>query len=269
MLQINEKFLVKNGQIILPLDYIPSKEEEKIFEEKNITVKYTDNNGELYRKEGDNFIKINTLDSSKKNTDTSTETDLNTPKVRPYTSLNSKIKVFKGDIQIRFRGELDNCIAHSLFLQTLSKNEKVHIWLNAIRSILGNIMGATVVEDYRLEAFEIDGLHEDLIHKYSHKPLKYIGYGHIVPAFEHGEECIRINTLRTKIRMLENTAFNIYTSDKGGENVVTRPDILKTLNRLSSACYVLMIMIVHEQGEVEHSEIKRYSSRVKKAILEN
>ncbi len=243
MLQINQKLLVKDGEIILPLAYTPSKEEEKLFKDKNITVKYTDSNGQLYSKEGDNFVTINPLKALKNKNKANPLIFSAFPEVKAYTDLNAKDKIFKGDIQIRFRGEIDDCIAHSLYLQSLSKNEKVHIWLHAIRSILGNIMAATAM-DFQIKTFEIDGLSAEIIHKYSHNPLKHIGHDHIVPAFEHGEECIRINTLRTKIRLLENTAFNIYTVNKE----IERPDILSTLNRLSSACYVLMIMLLLDKA---------------------
>ncbi len=264
MLQIDEKLLVKDGEIILPLSYTPTPSEEKIFLEKNIRVKYTDSNGQLFTKKDDNFVNINPLKSTRTPSETLVYSAF--PEVKTHTAFNAKENIFKGDIQIRFRGEIDDCIGHSLFLQSQSKNEKVQIWLNAVRSILGNIM-ATTVMNTQLEPFEIDGLSADIIHKYSHNPLKHLGYAHIVPSMAHGDECIRINTLRTKIRLLENTAFNIYTQ----EGQALRPDILSTINRLSSALYVLMIMLVIENNDEsnkstkEPKEVKRKQRLSKKS----
>ncbi len=255
MFKINTKSLVKNGEIILPTSYTPTPEEEEIFKQKNIKVIFTNNKGQLFQRTEDGLKQINPLKSahpkkvSEKIDDNSNNENINYttkanfdfskfPKVKTHTALNEHEEIFKGSLEIRFRGELDDCIAHTLFLQTMSKNENVHIWLNAIRSILGNVMAATCI-DIQLEPFEIDILSAETIHKYSHNPMRYLNHDHIVSNINHNEESLRINTLRTKIRLLENTAFNLYAT----QETASRPDILNTLNRLSSACYVLMIML--------------------------
>ncbi len=258
MFSIDPKLLVKDGEIILPLTYTPSEDEENLFLQKNINVKFTDNNGQLYERTEKGLTQINPLRASKNNkrknkTDhesnkqieekntTTTKADFDFsefPKVKTHTALNEHEEIFKGSLEIRFRGELDDCIAHALFLHSQTNNENAKIWLNAIRSILGNVMAATCM-DIQLKPFEIDILSCEQIHKYSHNPMRYLRHDHIVPNTSHNPECLRINTLRTKIRLLENTAYNLYADEQS----VKRPDILNTLNRLSSACYVLMIML--------------------------
>ncbi len=234
MKKILNQEVIKDGEIYLPLDYILTEEEEKLINEKNISLKYKDENGKIFIKENDTLKKINPLKASKK---ISAELDFSEiPPIKSYTALNADENIFKGDIHIKFRGELDDCIAHTLFLQSLTSDKDVILWLQSIRSILGNVMAATCM-DYALKPFEIDGLSAETIHAYSHNPLKHLGHDHIIPTYEHGKECIRINTLRTKIRMTEVSAYAIYVAD----NEIVRPDILYTLNRLSSACYVLMI----------------------------
>ncbi len=249
-MSISEHVFIKNGELILALDYVLNEEEKARIKEANIKVKYKDKEGRLFIKDQSNsFIPIHPLLNQKNKEDTiQDEKKLNFQKfkqyqeIKSYTALNAEENIFKGDIQIKFRSELDDCLAHILFLYTRTKKEKVKIWLNSMRSILGNVMAATCM-DFILEPFEIDGLLADEIHKYSHTPLKYLKHDHIVPSFEHGIECIQINTLRTKIRMCEVSAYSIYAR----QNTITRPDILYTLNRLSSACYVLMIMLVQEE----------------------
>ncbi len=242
MKKINNQNIIKDGEIHLPLGYELSSQELDIIHEYKLSVKYKDDKGSLFIKEGNMLKAINNLKSPKKEIQ---EEDIdfiekyNLPPLKSYTALTATENIFKGDIQIKFRGELDDLIAHCLFLQSLTDNEKVHLWLSSIRSILGNIMAASCM-DFQLEPFEIDGLTSEEIHKYSHNPLKYIGHDHIVPSFEHGSECIRINTLRTKIRMAEVSAYTIYAKE---ENIL-RKDILYTLNRLSSAVYVLMLFIL-------------------------
>lgn len=232
--------LIKDGEITLPLDSSLTSQEEKIIAEKNITVKYTDNKGKLYKKRGEEYIPIHPLLNNEKKENTLDFSHI--PHVKNYTALNAHENIFKGDINIKFRAELDDCIAHTLFLESLTEDKKVISWLMSIRSILGNVMAATCM-DMALQIFEIDGLDAEKIHQFSHNPLKHLEHDHIVPTFEHGKECIRINTLRTKIRLAEVSAYKIYAD----EHNIQRPDILYTLNRLSSACYVLMIMAIVEK----------------------
>ncbi len=238
---------IKNGELILPLEYELSQEEKAIIRTKNIKVKYTDKEGRFFLKEKDNFIALHPLRQTKAHAE---ELDFSKfpqyLKIKPYTALNANENIFKGDIQIKFRGELDDCLAHILFLDTLTESQKVKEWLYVMRSALNSIMAATCM-DMVITPFEIEGLSADQIHEYSHNPLKYLHHDHIVPSFEHGEEAIRINTLRTKIRLTEVSAYSIYAQSSG----ISHPDILYTLNRLSSACYVLMIMLAQENKQAD------------------
>lgn len=161
------------------------------------------------------------------------------------THLNAHTLVSKSDPRLAFRAKLDSCIAMAVWLQVEATVEPQR-WLADIRSVLGNIMRADVLNE-TLTDFVIAGLDEKAIHKLSHQPLKYIGHDHIVPAVEHGRNACLLNLLRTEIRETETSAASIFINR---DLVVSRPDLMQGLNRLSSAVYVLMLLcVLHETGK--------------------
>lgn len=168
-----------------------------------------------------------------------------TKKPDTLTHLNAHTLVSKSDPRLAFRAKLDSCIAMAVWLQ-LEATVEPQRWLADIRSVLGNIMRADVLNE-TLADFVIAGLDEKAIHKLSHQPLKYIGYDHIVPAAEHGRNACLLNLLRTEIRETETSAASIFIDR---DLVVSRPDLMQGLNRLSSAVYVLMLLcVLHETGK--------------------
>ncbi|AZS51113.1 ethanolamine utilization cob(I)yrinic acid a,c-diamide adenosyltransferase EutT [Entomomonas moraniae] len=155
------------------------------------------------------------------------------------THLNAHTLVSKSDPRLAFRAKLDSCIAMAVWLQIeVSKNPQQ--WLTDIRSVLGNIMRADALNE-PLSNFMIGGLNEEAIHKFSHNPLKYLGHDHIVPSAEHGRDACLLNLLRTEVREAEISAASIFINR---DLVVSRPDLMQGLNRLSSAIYVLMLLCV-------------------------
>src|SRR5690606_2852468 len=109
-----------------------------------------------------------------------------------------------------------------------------------------NILRAEV-KDEKIDSIFMGDLSADIIHKISHNPLKYLGYDHIVPELNHGRWIALLNYLRSIVREAELCASSLYIDNS---LKVTRPDILNSLNRLSSALYVLMIMIlISEKGK--------------------
>ncbi len=246
MSNINKDLLVKDSDFVLPLGYELSEEDKKNIKEKNVKLKFKNEQGKMFilseNTEG-KLIPIHAL-KAKSNLPIFSEEDFKEfPKVKLETAFNAKDSIFKGDIQIKFRGEIDDTLAFVLWLQKKSENETAKIWLNAIHSILRNIMSASCRHSI-LQPFEIAGLSADTIHSYSHKPLQHLGYDHIIPSVDLSEETLKINMLRTKIRAMEVTAYNIYCDVETDE--CSRPDLLYTLNRLSSAVYVLMHIIEKE-----------------------
>lgn len=162
------------------------------------------------------------------------------------THLNAHTLVSKADPRLAFRSKLDTCIATAVWLQ-LEVSSHVQLWLADIRSVLGNVMRADALNE-TLHDFMIGGFDEEAIHKFSHHPLKYLEHDHIVPSASDGRDSCLLNLLRTQVREAEIVAATIFIDR---DLVVSRPDLMQALNRLSSAVYVLMLLCV--RYEKDHS----------------
>ncbi len=257
MYEIDKSLLVKDSELNLPLGYELSIEEKQLILEKNIKLKFKDEQGKMFVLSENIEGKLKPIHALKAKSNAS-EFDENAfdafPKVKNLTAFNAKEQIFKGDIQIKFRAELDESLALVLWTQKTIENETAKIWLNAIYAILRNIMSASCRHTV-MQPFEIAGLSADAIHAYSHKPLEHLGYDHIIPSVELCEDALKVNMLRTKLRSMEVTACSIYFESPISENC-TRPDLLYTLNRLSSAVYVLMHIIEKEHREKSKQQVE-------------
>ncbi|MCX7204832.1 MAG: ethanolamine utilization cob(I)yrinic acid a,c-diamide adenosyltransferase EutT [Proteobacteria bacterium] len=171
-----------------------------------------------------------------------------TRKSAAMTHLNADTMVAKNDERIRLRGLLDSTIALAIWAQTefdpQGRRKALAYMLADIRSWLGNVLRAEVTGE-QVSAISMGELNEARIHALSHQPLKELGHDHIVPALEHGASIAKLNLLRARIRECEVQAADLYM-DRDFELV--RPDILQALNRLSSAVYVLMILVLLQEA---------------------
>lgn len=84
-------------------------------------------------------------------------------------------------------------------------------------------------------------LSDENLHRLSHQPLRHLDHDHLVPEASHGRDAALLNLLRTKMRETETVAAQVLII-RSFE--VLRPDILQTLNRLSSTVYVMMILSI-------------------------
>ncbi|MTJ79917.1 MAG: ethanolamine utilization cob(I)yrinic acid a,c-diamide adenosyltransferase EutT [Telmatospirillum sp.] len=170
------------------------------------------------------------------------------------THLNAHVMVAKNDPRLAFRARLDATIALAVRLQTEPDlRAEMKGWLADIRSLLGNIMRADVL-DQPLDGQSVAGLTADDLHRLSHNPLRYIGHDHVVPDVVHGRDVALLNLLRTDIRETEIAAAQVFIDIRFQ---VLRPDIMQALNRLSSAVYVLMVLCVREEGWLDVEQLKR------------
>ena len=74
--------------------------------------------------------------------------------------------------------------------------------------------------------------------KHSHFPQEYYGQPHFMPSQEDGMTVARLNRVRCSARAAELAAAEAFCTEDG---TVTRPDILRAMNRMSSMLYILMI----------------------------
>jgi len=167
------------------------------------------------------------------------------------TWLDSDKLVPKNHPRIAFRGKIDTMLSYMVLLQSefeeFDGDVAIKKYLDDLRSFMGNILRAEVKNE-RLEPLYMGKIDEKAIHKISHNPMKYLEHDHIVPKKNHGIWVGRINYLRALVREAEVSASLIFM-DEG--LTVLRSDIINGLNRLSSALYVLMIMVLISAGGKE------------------
>ena len=169
------------------------------------------------------------------------------------THLNASVLVPKNDARIRFRGRLDSAIACAVWLQAEWAAERrarpdgedmlltrLERGLADVRSALGEALRAEVSGE-ALPPPRMGPFDEEAIHRVSHDPWRHLGHDHVVPEVSQGLSAARLNLLRASIREAEACAAEVYV---GRDFEVARPDLMLSLNRLSSAVYLLMILAI-------------------------
>ena len=151
------------------------------------------------------------------------------------THLHGNVLVRKTHPRILFRGKLDSLEAELLlcWLEVPEKQEA----LQEILVLVRHLMRCDVMEE-PVQMPKLMGLTEEEIHHRSHFPQDSYGQPHFIPDCADGKQILLLNRLRTLARETELAAVDAF-SDRDG--VITRPDMVKTLNRVSSMLYILMI----------------------------
>ena len=156
-------------------------------------------------------------------------------KPEELTHLSGQKLVPKTHRRIRFRGQLDLLEAECLLCMLHCPH-----WdreLEEMLQLCKAIMRADVLEE-PIPALQLGGMEEDELRKRSHYPQNYYRQGHFQPRVTDGESLLRLNRLRTEIRRTELMCAEAF-SDRDG--LLTRTDLLRAFNRMSSFCYLLMI----------------------------
>lgn len=147
------------------------------------------------------------------------------------TQLYGNQLVFKTHPSIIFRGKLDSLQAKILEVQVMAEKNKCPKLIEALQEVLQvarNILRAEVIKE-EIDDISFFGFKEEDIRKMSHHPKEYLGIDHILPDYKMGEILIGLNAIRSCAREAELSGIPLE-----------REDIIKALNRLSSAVYVMM-----------------------------
>ena len=147
------------------------------------------------------------------------------------THLTGNILVGKDHPRIRFRGKLD-----TLQAQLLLAGQEPGTPMEGLREILDytrEILKCEVLEE-PLPPRPLLGLEEAELHRRSHFPQEHYGIPHFMPDFGQGAVMARLNLCRCLAREAEIGAVAAFPENQ-------RPDILRAMNRLSSALYLLML----------------------------
>ncbi len=170
-----------------------------------------------------------------------------TEKPEHLTHLSGNRLVTKGHPRIAFRGRMDSLQSKIMELQVRAVElgngvlaEELDELLDFARSLLAAEVTGRPVDDVPLLGLELDE-----IRAMSHNPKKTFGLGHIRPHYSMGALCVGLNALRSEVREVELAAFRAFSGsdgalDSGQDMPDRRLDVLRALNRLSSAFYILM-----------------------------
>ena len=160
------------------------------------------------------------------------------------THLNSEVLVSKNHPRIAFRGAMDTLEAEIILAQ-LEADGNIAESLEEILAAARDIIRCDVLEE-PLKNERLCGFGESEIRERSHFPQNFYGQPHFMPEYTDGAALARLNRTRCAAREAELRAIAAFT-DKDGNPV--RTDILRTLNRMSSMLYILMIQIKSGEGK--------------------
>lgn len=166
-------------------------------------------------------------------------------KPEEMTNLDAKRLVLKNHPRIVLRGKIDTFQAKVLETQILAEDlGKLNIvrMLQEINDYARAILVAELLEKPLDENILLLGLNEHELRYVSQHPNEYFGIGHIAPSYTMGKLPVALNVLRAESREVEIAAINAFCDD----NKVHRKDILRALNRLSSALYIMYLQCLAE-----------------------
>ena len=151
------------------------------------------------------------------------------------THLKGNLLVYKAHPRIALRGRMDSLEAELLLCQL--NCEKWRAELGEILALARNLIRWEVLDEPAPEA-KLCGLTAEELRSHSHRPQDYYGQPHFMPEATDGAVILRLNRCRTAARAAELAAAAAFTDENGN---CTREDILRSLNRMSSMLYILMI----------------------------
>lgn len=151
------------------------------------------------------------------------------------THLDGNTLVPKTHPRIRFRGKMDTLEAELILSQL-----EVPSFTRELSEILAfarNLLRCEVLGE-KIEDVHLLGLMEEELRRRSHFPQEYYNQPHFMPQASDGREIARLNRARCAAREAELAAVEAFTDREG---LLLRPDLVRSMNRLSSALYILMI----------------------------
>ena len=151
------------------------------------------------------------------------------------THLNSQLLVPKNHPRILFRGKMDTLEAELILCQLAARHLVTPV--GEVLDLARRLIRCDVLEEAVPEE-KLCGLTESELRKRSHFPQEYYGQPHFMPGAEDGAVIAQLNRARCAAREAELAAVTAF-SDREGNPL--RPDILRSLNRMSSMLYLLMI----------------------------
>lgn len=169
-----------------------------------------------------------------------------TEKPERMTQLDAHSFAPKNTPRIRFRGRMDSL--HALVMLAASRaraldQKRTAERLDTIAAYCREISSA----EYNGRApadIEIAGFDEPAIRAATHDPAGLMGVKHLTPGGCDPETLHWMNVLRTQSREVELAALDAFAPT--ADHPVVAPDLLRAMNRLSSAIYLVALLFRQE-----------------------
>ena len=159
-----------------------------------------------------------------------------TDKPEHMTHLNASVLVSKTHPRIAFRGAMDTLEAELLLAQAVS-TMPLRGQLGEVLELARKLIRCDVLDE-PVEDKPLCGMTQQQLRERSHFPQKFYAQPHFMPSADDGEVILHLNRVRCAARHAELMAVHAFTDRDGA---ATREDILRALNRMSSAVYIFMI----------------------------
>ena len=223
------EYFIEEGVFVTPSakEYLASRKIELRIKPKNCNKGSSTSNPKSYG--------IREIENMEYYIDYETNKRLDT-KPENYTHLYKNVLVEKNHPRIILREKLDSLISLIVDIEYQFKErheDKLVDYLKKYQKLVHTILYSEAANK-GLEFDTIFGLTEEEIRKMSHHPKEYFGCDHIFVNCDMPFTVIKLNLIRTAVREVEIVAYEALKSE--------REDLIKLLNRMSSAIYILMLM---------------------------
>ncbi len=164
------------------------------------------------------------------------------PKPEHMTQLDAEHFAPKNIPRIRFRGKMDSVQGLTQLVAARARSwqlPELARHLDTLAAYCREIVSAEYNER-PVAPIEVAGLDEAALRKATHHPQKALGIPHLTPGPDDHEILHWLNYLRTQMREAELDALDAFAPPPAYEP--TRPDLIRALNRLSSAVYYLELL---------------------------
>ena len=164
------------------------------------------------------------------------------PKPEHMTQLDAENFAPKNIPRIRFRGKMDS--VHGLFQLVAARARAWQLTdlaqhLDALAAYCREIVSAEY-NQREVAPIQVAGLDAAGLRYATHHPRKILGIPHLTPGPDDHEILHWLNYLRTQVREAELAALDAFAPPPSYEP--TRLDLIRALNRLSSAVYYLELL---------------------------
>ncbi|MCI8650179.1 MAG: hypothetical protein HFG20_08690 [Anaerotruncus sp.] len=158
------------------------------------------------------------------------------------THLRANRLVPKTHPRILFRGKLDSLEAQILCGQITALEQGYLDVMQELEEIL-SFVRAILSAEVREAPFAVErllGYNSEQLRKVSHNVKEEIGIPHPTPSCKMGKLALTLNLLRTQVREAELAGIAAFSLEGEPE----REDLIRALNRLSSAVYIIFCKLL-------------------------